>query len=287
MEYIIFDFEWNNVYDYKTHKGMNEIIEIGAVKLNSNLKIVDTFKQLIKPKLSKKLATRFKNLTNITMEEINKNGIDFHSAFSDFSRWAKGENTLFMSWSTSDLYTLVSNYLKFTGSSDIDFITNYADVQKYCMQFVENTNGNQISLSSCAEVFGIDIDNLTLHRALEDCYLEALCFIKVYDREKLSKYIHKCDKSFFERLVFKPYPIKPDDKSFNIHKVKLTCPQCNANVKVLNNYEYVNNTFRNAGKCVKCNKKYWIFIRAKQNYDNISVNKKLIEINKKRAKHIN
>ena len=28
MDYVIFDFEWNNAYDYKSRKGINEIIEI-------------------------------------------------------------------------------------------------------------------------------------------------------------------------------------------------------------------------------------------------------------------
>ncbi len=49
MFYVIFDLEWNNAYDYKLRKGMNEIIEIGAVKLDEKLNIVDTFKQLINP----------------------------------------------------------------------------------------------------------------------------------------------------------------------------------------------------------------------------------------------
>ena len=87
MNYIIFDLEWNNAYNYKTQKGINEIIEIGAVKLNDNLEIVDTFKQLIKPSLSKKLGSNFKRLTHITMEEIRNSGISFNDAFADFSRW--------------------------------------------------------------------------------------------------------------------------------------------------------------------------------------------------------
>ena len=70
MYYIIFDLEWNNAYNYKTKKGFNEIIEIGAVKLDRNFNIVGTFKQLIKPQVSKKLSSRFKNLTHITSEEI-------------------------------------------------------------------------------------------------------------------------------------------------------------------------------------------------------------------------
>ncbi len=41
---------------------MNEIIEIGAVKLDENLKVIDTFKQLIKPKLYKKTQLEIQKL---------------------------------------------------------------------------------------------------------------------------------------------------------------------------------------------------------------------------------
>lgn len=286
MDYIIFDLEWNNAYNYKTKKGMNEIIEIGAVKLNSKLEIVDTFKQLIKPRITKKLGSRFKNLTNISMDEIKENGVDFDDAFSDFSRWSRGEDTVFLSWSTSDLYTLVDNFVKFRGVTYVDFITKYADVQKYCMQFVDNGSGNQISLSKCAELFEIDLSDKALHRALEDCYAEAYCFKKVFNKEKFVGFVHKCDKAFFERLVYKPYHLSPDDKIFNISDVKLECPKCSGNIKVLKKYDYVNKAFRSAGQCTECRKKYWIFVRAKKNYDNISVSKRLVEMNKKRAKHI-
>lgn len=91
MNFIIFDLEWNNAYNYKLKRGMNEIIEIGAVKLDENLKVIDTFKQLIKPKLSKKLGSRFKNLTHITIDEINQSGISFENAFDNFSNGAAKE----------------------------------------------------------------------------------------------------------------------------------------------------------------------------------------------------
>lgn len=198
MNFIIFDLEWNNAYNYKLKRGMNEIIEIGAVKLDENLKVIDTFKQLIKPKLSKKLGSRFKNLTHITIDEINQSGISFENAFDNFSKWCgKGDN-LFLSWSTSDLYTLVANFKEFENTVYVDFISKYADAQKYCMHFIENADSsNQISLSNCAEIFEIDTDCINFHRALEDCMITAYCFEKVYDADILQNFIHTCDISFF------------------------------------------------------------------------------------------
>ena len=37
MHYIIMDLEWNNAYVPKTKSFMNEIIEVGAVKLDEKL----------------------------------------------------------------------------------------------------------------------------------------------------------------------------------------------------------------------------------------------------------
>lgn len=288
MEYIIFDLEWNNAYNYKTKKGINEIIEIGAVKLNSHLDIVDTFNQLIKPSVSKKLGSNFKRLTHITMEEIKARGVPFDDAFSDFARWSGGNDTVFLSWSNSDLYTLVDNYKRFKNTSNIDFMKKYADAQSYCMQFVGEHKGNQISLGNCAERFEINVDTSALHRALEDCYVTAYCLRKVFDKDKFERYIKHCDRDFFERLVFKPYIIKsPDCDGFKLSEVNLICPKCSGTVKPVNDYEFVNNTFRSAGKCEKCRKKFWLFVRAKQTYDGVSVSQRLVEINKKRAKSIN
>lgn len=288
MYYIIFDLEWNNSYNYKTKTGLNEIIEIGALKLNNKLEIVDSFKQLIKPKLSKKLGSRFKNLTHITMDEIKKNGVDFETAFNDFAMWSREEGNVYMSWSNSDLYTLVFNFIQFKGSSNVEFIKKYADAQKYCMCAMNIDNsGNQISLAACAQALDINVEEDKLHRALTDCYVTAYCFKKLFDREKFSKYIVNCDSKFYERLVYKPYFIKPGSDEFDVNTVNLECPICFGKVNLINPYEFSNNSFRSVGICEKCKKKLWVTVRAKRTYDDIIVSKRLVQINKKRAKHIN
>ena len=273
MFYVIFDLEWNNAYNYKLKKGMNEIIEIGAIKLDEKLNIVDTFKQLIKPKLSNKLSSRFKNLTHISMDEINDSGIDFENAIEDFSRWSGGENSVFLSWSNSDLYVLIDNFKKFIGVSSIDFIKKYADLQKYCQSFIKNNTANQISLANCAEIFDINADTENMHRALEDCYVSAECFKKVFN-SNFFKFVVDCDKAFFERLVFKPYFLtKCISEDYNVNNEVLNCPYCKSNMRVLKKYESVNKSFRTVCECSKCGKKFWAFVRAKKTYDGIVAEK--------------
>lgn len=287
MNYIIFDLEWNNAYSYAKKGFMNEIIEIGAVKLNERLEIVDTFKQLILPKITKKLSGRCKSLTNITNEELKQNGIPFADAIKDFSRWSRGDGNVFMSWSNSDLYVLTNNYQTFLGNLNINFITKYCDAQKYCMSFIERENNNQISLADCGEAFGIKIDTDKLHRALTDCYLTAECLKNVFDKDKLQNYIHDCDSSFFERLIYKPYLItKPVTELFDVYNQELLCPVCKSKMVRLKDFECVNKSFRCPTKCKKCGITYWTTVRAKKTYDTVEVHQRSIEMNRKKAKKI-
>ena len=50
MNFVILDLEWDSAYFVKEHRFINQIIQIGAVKLNYNLEIVDSFqKEQINP----------------------------------------------------------------------------------------------------------------------------------------------------------------------------------------------------------------------------------------------
>lgn len=69
MNYIIFDLEatcWEN-----DHKRQNEIIEIGAVKLNEGLKTVSDFQIFVKPALSPQLSDFCKRLTSISQADVD------------------------------------------------------------------------------------------------------------------------------------------------------------------------------------------------------------------------
>lgn len=285
MYYIIFDLEWSNGYSYKRNGFLNEIIEIGAVKLNENLDIVDDFKQLVKLSETKKLSSRCKKLTNITLDELKENGIDFQEALKDFGRWSAGDNNVFMTWSNSDLYVLANNCQLSLGNPNVSFIKKYCDAQKYCMSYIKREDNNQISLANAAEILNVDIDISKLHRALTDCYVTAECIKKVFDKNDLKKYIHECEQTYFERLIYKPYLIeKPVSDLFNVYEQKIICPICGANMKTLKKFESVNKSFRCPTKCENCNKSFWTTIRAKKTYDDVEIYVRSVPMNKKRAR---
>ncbi len=283
MNYVIFDFEWNNAYDYKTQKGMNEIIEIGAVKLNSQFAVEDSFKQLIKPQLSRRLSGRVKELTNISIAEMKEQGIPFEEAIRDFSRWAGSADTVFMSWSNSDLYVLVSNFSRFFHTTNIDFIKRYMDAQQYCQFFLNVPKGSQISLANCAEILALDFQDENLHRALEDCIVTAKCIKKLYDVKLMQQYITECDEDFFGRLAFKPFCIvEPVSEYYNVYKEQINCPNCLTAAKIIGEVECINKSFKMVCSCPKCKRKFWAFIRVKKTYDSISINKRIVPVGKHR-----
>lgn len=285
MNYIIIDLEWNNAYNYTNKTGMNEIIEIGAVKLNSSLRIEETFKQLVKPQISRKISSHCKKITHITIDELNA-GTPFVNAMIEFRRWCKDDFVL-LSWSMSDLYVLADNFKKLWSIDEMTFIKKYADVQKYCQSYIESENDNQISLANCAEKFGININD-ELHRALADCVLAAKCFSHVYDKNSFMQYIHDCDKDFFCKLLFKSYYLSsPVDNGFDLYSLSFECPICSQILKIKKDFDFSNNTFYSLGYCKPCKKHFRIAVRAKQNYNEIVVSKKIYPVKRKKTRNGN
>ena len=72
INYIILDLEFNSTKIPESDKHINEIIEIGAVKLNDRFIEIDSFTSMVKPIFSKKLNSFVKKLTHITEKELKK-----------------------------------------------------------------------------------------------------------------------------------------------------------------------------------------------------------------------
>lgn len=70
MIYIILDMEWDGAYCPKISRFINQIIQIGAVKLNENFEIIDTFEKTVRSSFSKKVSGRFTALTGITTDDM-------------------------------------------------------------------------------------------------------------------------------------------------------------------------------------------------------------------------
>lgn len=276
MNYIIMDLEWNNAYVKSTKKFINEIIEIGAVKLNEDLEIVDTYSELIKPVVSKKLRSRIKDLTHITNEEVFA-GKPFKEAISQLEEWV-GKDAIVMTWGDTDVRTMLTNFKYFLKKDRIDFIKNYADLQRFCQCFINMENVQQAGLSYAAECLQIDAEKYPHHRALDDSLLSAECFKKC-DKEKLSDFIKVCDADFYARLAFKPYVIKSkNDPLIDKNLFNCYCDICGGRVETLKKWKFMNQSFRGIFYCEKCNREFRVNLRIKKFYDRLDIKRNYSEI---------
>lgn len=277
MNYIIMDLEWNNSYMKSTGKFINEIIEIGAVKLDKNLKTVSTFSELIKPVVSRKLRSRIKNLTNISNDDIRA-GKPFDGVIESFATWA-GDDAIVLTWGDTDVRTMLTNFKHFLNKDDISFIKKYADLQRYCQCFINMENIQQAGLSYAAECLDIDPDKFPHHRALDDSLLSAECFKKTFNAEKLNEFIKVCDEEFYARLAFHPYIIKSktdpliDKNIFNCY-----CDICGEKVEIVKDWKFSNQSFRGLFYCENCKREFRVSLRIKKYYDRLDIKRNYSEV---------
>lgn len=271
MNYIILDLEWNNTYCKKKKGFINEIIEIGAVKLDSNLLQIDTFSTFIKPQLGKKLHTRVKELTNITNDDVSA-GTPFSQAMALFRKWSAGEDNVILTWGDTDIRVLIENFRYFNGITFIPFLKNYANLQKYTQAFLNISKADQIGLSAAAEKLGININSYSLHRAIDDSLLTADIFRKIFNKNMFVSYTLKCDTNFYLKLSFKP-KIITDINSPLIDKsrMKCLCDTCGNPCERVSEWRVMNQSFRATFQCKNCKRKIRFTIRFKEYYDRVDI----------------
>lgn len=278
MQYIVIDLEWNGSWSKKAHGYFNEIIEVGAVKVDEQMRIQDEFRAAIKPVVSKKLSTIVTDLTNITAEEL-EDGTTFTGMMQQLSRWMGKEPATVLTWSTTDLLVLMENCRFFTGRRVIPFLKNYMDFQVYAQQQMGVDTSQQLGLARAGELLGIPEDDMSLHRALDDSRLTAAILQKVYEKTSFSAAILPVDEEFYKRITFKVSLIKDlDDPLVKRSELCFNCPDCGQNMKRKGNWRFRSRAFCAEFSCRRCAKKYTGRVQYKRKYEGVEVKKKLNEI---------
>lgn len=278
MYYVIMDLEWNNSYNKKLKSFFNEIIEIGAVMVDEDLDVVDTFSVLIRSQLSNKLSGRVKNLTHISNEDMY-GGISFSKAVSDFSKWIDDRDCTFMSWGNGDLRVMLDNLRCFCGIEGIPFILKYMDLQKYCQQYLKLSNAQQIGLSAAATLFGIDVSKYSTHRALDDSLLSLRCFKKSYDADALAGFVLDCDDEFYGRLLFKSkYITNLKDERIDRSQMVCYCDECHKRMRKVSDWKLVNKAFRALFYCKNCDIHNMFTVRFREHFDSVEVKTKKTKV---------
>lgn len=175
MNYIVFDLEWNQCPYGKEREIQElpfEIIEIGAVKLNEKREVVDTFQQLVRPAVYRKLHFRTKEIIAMSEQEL-KNGIGFSSAVREFLNWC-GEDYKFCTWGSVDLTELQRNMKYYGVLKLLSGPVYYYDIQKlFSLQYEDGKSRKSLE-------YAIDFLQMQkkqeFHRAISDAEYTAQIF---------------------------------------------------------------------------------------------------------------
>lgn len=208
MNYIVFDLEWNQSASGKRHTNKKmpfEIIEIGAVKLNSDMRETDKFNELVKPRVYKNLNRITGSIVHLNMEQLKK-ARGFEQVMEDFLKFC-GEDFIFCTWGNLDLIELQRN-IKFYHLPPLsEEPIRFLDVQKlFALQF--EGKKSQHTLEYAVDMCHIEKD-IPFHRAFSDAYYTAkvLMYLKPEYRERYSFDTFHLPKSKKEeiRILFDDY----------------------------------------------------------------------------------
>lgn len=281
---VILDLEWNGTYSKRLKGFMNEIIEFGAVKVDDNLRLVDTFSLLVRPQVGKKISGKIATLTSITDEDL-ENGRQFMQVVSRFRKWAG--DCLLMTWGTSDILTLIENCRYFSGSDRIPFLTEYVDLQAYCEKRMSYEQGKQVGLSTAAQMLEIDEAPFDHHRALDDSILSLKCLQKLYSPETLRDFTQDAEaQEFYDRMEFRTVTLCDlENPLLQNADMSFSCPDCGAPARQSAEWYLRNKSFRALFQCPVCGKKFIGRVQFKLKYEGLSVKKTMHPTEEPEAKN--
>ncbi|MCD8025620.1 MAG: exonuclease domain-containing protein [Clostridiales bacterium] len=277
MSYVILDLEWNGAYSKQAHKYISEIIEFGAVKVDDDFSIIDKFSMLVKPQIAKKLRNKISELTKITNEELNDEGLPFLQVVEQFTKFS-GDSVL-MTWGTSDILALIENYCYHTGNTKLPFLKRYCNIQEYCESCLGlNDDSAMLGLLPCAEKIGLEFSKEEHHRAFADAEMSLECMLHFTNVCSLSPFIVDADNDdFYGKLTFKNYFISSINSPYIDKKqLRFVCDECGNKAKKTSDWSFHNRFFTANFTCKSCGKKFLGKISFKKKYDSVVVKKKIL-----------
>lgn len=279
MNYIILDLEWDSAYCKKHGKFVNQILQIGAVKLDENFKEIGKFGKTVRSSFSKKVSKRFTELTGITTDDM-LNGIPFGDAVQLYNEWA-GNDIITLTWSNSDLFTIIDNTRLFLSEGVSFKLGKYADLQKYFQNEMKHRGTvlvNQVSLSAAADMLKISTEDFELHTAVDDSKITAEILKRTYNAERFLPFVKDtANPEFYKKLTFKNYYLsRLDSKEIKPQHLEFLCDKCGSTAIAKKKFKYRNRWFMNEFKCPSCDNKFLARVMFKMTYNGLKVTKRII-----------
>jgi len=259
MAFIIIDLEFNNLNginkyypdifnknpDLKDIQIENEIIEIGAIKLDKYMKSLGEYKAYIKPSIIPVLNPKVLEITKISREDLEA-GISFEEGM-DGLRNLIDEGDIICSWAKDDITEIISNavYHKY---NNLEWLKNYLDIQEYSTKILAHKKS--LSLKNALEELKIRIDPEKLHDALNDAVYTSYVLKRIYNSRIIKNYVIK-DVYNMPALEVKNLQEYTLDET----KILELCPKCKVNVAIEYPLRPISWRFLSIGICPKCNSK--------------------------------
>ena len=270
MAFIIIDLEFNNLEGiHKYYPDLftkypslenaeldNEIIEIGAIKLDNYMKPLNEFKAYIKPSVIPVLNPKISEITSITEKDL-ENGLSFQEGIEKLSELID-EGDVICSWAKDDIIEIINNavYYKY---ENLDWLKNYLDLQEYSTKILGKKKS--LSLKNALEDLKIKVDNSKLHDALNDAIYTAEVFKRIYNSRVLKNYIIK-DIYNMPAMTIKNL----SEYKLDIEKLVGKCPKCNLDIDFEYDFIPMKWRFVAIGKCSRCNNKIIDEVIVKQTF---------------------
>ncbi len=180
MNYIIVDLEWNQSPQGKgseREKLPFEIIEVGAVKVSSQRKILDEFHSYIRPQVYSEFHYKTQELLNIDIKDL-KNQKYFSEVSKEFFNWC-GDEYVFCTWGNMDLTELQRNLAYYHLLPLLLGPIRYYDVQKlFALQYEGVKNPHTLE-------YAVDFLQIRkkefFHSAIHDARYTAEVFVRLWE----------------------------------------------------------------------------------------------------------
>lgn len=181
MQYIVFDLEFNQPFNFKTGAKtyLNpqcpfEIIQIGAVKLNDDFSFSDRFNCLIKPSIYKRIHPFVEKITGFDINSFKDSPL-FPEACEKFIEFmGDRDNCILCTWGVDDIKYLFRNVLFYKIDSE-RISHNYINVQNYASKHLNCETGKSIGLKNAVLQLNLPVAN-EFHNALNDADYTAEIF---------------------------------------------------------------------------------------------------------------
>lgn len=197
--YIVFDLEFNQDFSEVAAKKINgsrfpfEIIQIGAVKLDSNFYVIESFNRYIKSDIYKKVSPFIEELTGIRTEMLI-NEKSFQDVYNEFIEFIGDINSIFCVWGMSDIRELYKSADYY--NLNVDLLPKmYINLQPYTSLHFNMPKKIQLRLQSVIEMLNIPVTS-EFHNALNDAYYTSEVFKKIYNKS-------------LQPIIYNPNYIKP------------------------------------------------------------------------------